>query len=683
MSALDRLRRVQRELQLAVACDAVLWGACVIAGLLALDAMIDRFASLPLSLRAVLPWEAMAFGLAVATWRVLRAGRLRDETAVALWIERAAPTLRYALVTRIDPAGATEAVALERAIARVAFEPNARRAAWRPLARPAIALAITAAVLGALPAGAVARVVRPTAGDIVRATRDAGNALAHIGIRVIPPTYTGLAPSSLDDAVRVAAVHGSEVRVSLARTGPPVQARSDSAAVSVAVDADRWSIALRMSATPTVLHLLQGARERLLLLEPRADSAPTVVLTSPARDTVLRSPTGTLRLGADVTDDFGLADAWFEIVVSSGEGENFRFRTLTIARIALANARMRALGGALRLDSLGLEPGDLLHLRAVARDRNNVTGPGIGASETRAIRIARASEYDSVAFDGVPPPEALKGVISQRMLILLAEKLLRQQAALTRASFVAEAGQIARDQNALRKQVGDIIFSRLDAGGGGEESRDNADTRANMTPEQLLAAANEATQRSGGEALDFADGESPVVNINRPLLEAYNAMWDAGRELGIADPRRALPHMRAALKAIEKARAAERIYLRGRPKDVIVDVPKVRLAGKRDQIGPAGRRPRASEDDATLRRLARFDRAIATLVTSGAAAADSLLLLRVELLAVAPAAAAPLGDALDRLRSGADATGALIAARRALAGERSVAAPLGAWGRVP
>ena len=160
-------------------------------------------------------------------------------------------------------------------------------------------------------------------------------------------------------------------------------------------------------------------------------------------------------------------------------------------------------------------------------------------------------------------------------------------------------------------------------------------------------------------------------------------MWDAGRELGIADPRRALPHMRAALKAIEKARAAERIYLRGRPKDVIVDVPKVRLAGKRDQIGPAGRRPRASEDDATLRRLARFDRALTTLLTSGAAAADSLLLLRVELLAVAPAAAAPLGDALDRLRSGADATGALIAARRALAGERSVAAPLGAWGRVP
>ena len=35
----------------------------------------------------------------------------------------------------------------------------------------------------------------------------------------------------------------------------------------------------------------------------------------------------------------------------------------------------------------------------VARDANNVTGPGIGVSETRSLRIARADEYDSVAVE--------------------------------------------------------------------------------------------------------------------------------------------------------------------------------------------------------------------------------------------------------------------------------------------
>ena len=72
-----------------------------------------------------------------------------------------------------------------------------------------------------------------------------------------------------------------------------------------------------------------------------------------------------------------------------------------------------------------------MHLRAVARDANNVTGPGVGASETRAIRIARADEYDSVAVDAAAPSEADKSVISERMLIMLAEALEKKRPSLS------------------------------------------------------------------------------------------------------------------------------------------------------------------------------------------------------------------------------------------------------------
>ena len=47
---------------------------------------------------------------------------------------------------------------------------------------------------------------------------------------------------------------------------------------------------------------------------------------------------------------------------------------------------------------------------------------------------------------------------------------------------------------------------------------------------------------------------TPVVAINRPLLEAYNAMWDAGRELGSGEPKRALPAMYAALATADGER---------------------------------------------------------------------------------------------------------------------------------
>ncbi len=683
MSALERLARVQRELTAAVITGSVLWGASTAVALLAVVAVADRALTLPLELRSATPWLAALAAVVAATWRVRRAGPFANPRAVALWVERTEPALRYALVTRVDPAGAASADALERAIARVAFEEPARRAAWRPLLRPAAALAAGVVVLFALPAGAVARIARPAAGDIIKARRGAGDALAHVAVTVTPPAYSGIAPTTIDDASRVSALVGSAVRVVGAAVGEPVAAHADSVRVQLAEAGLKWTADVTMPVAPSVVHFVQGTHERLLLLEPRADSAPTVSLTAPARDSVLKVATGTLRLAASARDDIGLDHGAFEVVISSGEGENFRFRTLTIARAALGNARTATLGGAIRLDTLKLEPGDLLHVRAIALDRNTVGGPGLGSSETRAIRIARAGEYDSVDVDAAPPPEERKGVISERMLILLAEKLEKQRAQLAREAFVGQARVIARDQNTLRKQVGNIIFSRLSGDPVDEKEGDDDPKRANMTPEQLLAAANAATEAAGAEPLDFAGGESPVVNINRPLLEAYNAMWEAGRELGVADVKRALPHMYVALAAIQKARSAERVYLRGRPKDAVVDIARVRLSGKSDIIGPSSRLPRGNLDAAAIARLARFDVALGILGTRPAAATDSLLLLRAELLGAAPTLAAPLGDALDQLRAGKDATEALIAARRTLAGVSAHAAPLGAWGRAP
>ena len=681
MSALERLRAIQRELSLAIGVDAVLWSLTAAALLLGALAVADRVFTLSLGVRTAWPLFVGITALSALAWRVQRAGRVRNAAAVALWIERQAPALRYALVTRLDPSGTCSTDALERAIARVPFESASRRAAWRPVVRSGVAMLASTAVLLALPAGALARVARPSAGDSLGASRAAGDALAHLSVLVTPPAYSGEPPVTLDDAARVPALEGSRVKVEGNAVGTPVGAHADSLRIALADDAGRWTARFAMPRGATVVRFAQGARERLLLLEPRIDSTPTVTLTAPARDSVLRAPVGTLRLDAEAADDIGLDMGAFEIVISSGEGENFRFRTLTVARTSLANARAGTLRAALRLDTLGLAPGDLLHVRAIARDRNSVSGPGLGASETRAIRIARAGEYDSVAVDGAPPPEATKGVISQRMLILLAEKLVKQRRALAHDAFVSESRRIARDQNTLRKQVGDIIFSRLD--GKAADAHDDADDKGPLTPEQLLAAANAATQAAGAEPLDFAGGESPVVHINRPLLEAYNAMWDAGRELGVAEPARALPHMYLALAAIERARAAERLYLRGRPKDVVVDVARVRLGGKNENIGPIARLPRASEDDRILRRLARFDRALALIGPQRAAATDSLLLLRAELLGVDPTLAAPLAVAVDQLRSGGNATDALVAARRTLAGTSSAATSLGAWGRAP
>jgi hypothetical protein len=319
----------------------------------------------------------------------------------------------------------------------------------------------------------------------------------------------------------------------------------------------------------------------------------------------------------------------------------------------------------------------------VARDANNVNGPGVGTSETRAFRIARPDEYDSLAVEAAAPSDAEKGVISERMLILLAEELQKKRPRLVRDTLLRESHTIAVDQKKLRRQVGDIVFTRLGGNPTGEETTDEENPRRAKSIAELIQRADSATNMST-DPIDFQSDESPVVAVNKPLLEAYNAMWDASLSLEMGEPDRALPHMRRALAAIQKARQAERLYLRGAPPRVVIDIERARLKGK-DKGSSSIRKSLTVSDSAANARADRFARIIELAGRDPSAAADSLLLVRIDALGDAPSFAAALSDAVSAIRAGKGdaATAALARARRALAGAPVVRDSLGRWGIVP
>jgi hypothetical protein len=91
--------------------------------------------------------------------------------------------------------------------------------------------------------------------------------------------------------------------------------------------------------------------------------------------------------------------------------------------------------------------------------------------------------------------------------------------------------------------------------------------------------------------------------------------------------------------------------------------------------------------EARARRAERFDAAISDLADGRPGqmrqVIDSLLLLRAELIGADPAAAAPMGDAIDALRAGRDATAFRVSARRALAGAPATSGGLGTWSPLP
>jgi len=681
-SATELVRAARTPLVVAVIVRGMLAGVATFAIALLGVALADIAHPLSVTTRLATRWIAIAAGASVMLSLLWRDRRVFSLPHVALWLEERVPALDYALITQLELESRHELYARNESwpawqgmvTTRVA------RAIAIPLGAALLALGATALV----PSGSLTRARAPREGDALLrapASSSAASRLTPLVAIVQPPTYSRLARREEDEPSTVAALAGSDIV--LQGRGSAVGLSASLGATTLQVTGERnWIVRLRMPTKPGVVRLRDRAFERLIALEPRVDAPPSVVITNPTRDSVLRSPVGTIALAAHASDDFGLASANFEVILSSGEGETFTFRTLTLGAVRPSGDSV-SLAGMLALETLGLKPGDLLHIRAVARDRNDVTGPGLGASDTRTLRIARAGEYDSVAVESASAPPEEQSVVSQRMLIMLTEALERRRPKLSRATDLDEAAHISTDQKRLRRTVAEVIFTRLGEPTGEETKED--ETHDRLTPDELLKRADEATERlSGTGALDFEGGETPVVAVNRPLLEAYRAMWDASMALDQGEAGKALPPMRAALAAIERARQAERIYLRGRPPAAVVDIEKVRLAA-REPVTPAARKPRSPVDSVRANLGERFANALNVLARQPAAAIDSLMLLRVDALELEPRFAAAVGDLATALRRGQDVELPRLSAlaRRALDGPPRVRDSLGSWSIAP
>lgn len=683
MNIFAQLRTVRTVLVIGIVLRALVWGVVAALTLIIGAAAVDLAVPLSLGTRGALALVAIASGVVVTIALCWRDRPALSLSRVALWIEERFPTLEYALVTAVELEDSAF-VETNATTSTDRWSRAATRRALRALGAPIAVVAAGALIVLILPSGAVARVRSPRAGDSLerpvigkRASR-----ITPLVAEVTPPAYSGEKSQAIDEPNDIRALTGSVLTLRGRGTGAGVVGRVGTDTIAATTRGDRWSITFPVPPRPTAVRLADGSYERIIAVEPIADDPPSVTLTTPVHDSVLRVAKGRIGLSADVSDDFGIAGAAFEYIVSSGEGETFKFRSGTLGAVK-PNAKRSSITSSLLLDSLSLNPGDIVHLRAVARDANNVSGPGVGVSETRAIRIARADEYDSVAVDAAPPSDADKSVISERMLIMLAEALEQKRPTLKRAALVGESHAIAIDQKKLRRTVGEIVFTRLGGDPSGEEHSDDDSPARAKTMEELLARADSATNRSS-DPIDFAGGESPVVATNKPLLEAYNAMWDAGTELEIGEPRRALPHMRRALAAIQKARQAERVYLRGAPPRVVIDINKARLKGK-DKGSASARRALASLDSASRARANRLTRIVELSAHEAPAAIDSLLLLRIDALGAEPAFAAALSDAIAAMRGGKSdaAASALGRARRSLAGAPIVRDSLARWGIIP
>ena len=630
MTAIERVRRARVTLLGALTVSAVLHAAAAFAAVLGLGALLDAATPLTLPLRrAVVPLGLLA-AVAAATVRLWRGRRALGLTGVALFIEEQTPRLQYALVTAVEPAGHADVAVLDREVERSWSATALHQAVRHALVPPFLLVVVIVGLLVALPRETLTRMFAPRAGDALLAPRGlnaSANRLTPLVVVVIPPAYARLPTETLDEPLSVRALVGSAIHLrgrgaSLAAS-ESLTAETPAGPLLPRIVADTWTVSLKMPAEAQVVRLTDRGRNRLLTLEPVVDAPPIVLLRAPQRDTTYALPRGTIPIDAAASDDLGIGRLWIELMLTTGGGERFSTTTRTLAAVA-PGSRRAAAAAAIRLDTMGLGPGDVLNLRAVARDGNTVTGPGEGSSETRTIRIHDPSLANAIPIVPASVATLDTTVLSQRMLIIRAETLLVRRRRLPADSFRVQSLRLGERQLMLYDRVQALILeleTATDVGFVGETEES-----------KLLRVAGVAMRRAEDEL----------------------------RKIRVAE---ALPEMYRALDALDKGRTSRRVYLRGMLPRIVVDLEQVRLKGTDSaSAGPRPARfPLADPRRALLLRLERI------ITGAGSAAlADSLTMLRAAALAAAPDAAPALARALEAIRAGSDPALPLRAARRAL-----------------
>jgi hypothetical protein len=636
MTATQRVQRTQWTLRLVAVSGGLLWsGAVLFAGLM-LAAALQAFVTLPPTLGPLLPLLVVLAAIATLAALVWRSRFVWSFDRVALWIEERAPELRYALVTAVDPRYRdTAGTTFDQAVSSVDTGEFVRRAAARSIPPAATAIMLTALMFIFAPSAWKDRFGVPAAfGGKAAPAPIVGNRLLRLGGTVTPPAYTNHTTERLDDPSTISGLQGSRVVLTGAGSPDGIHATLGEQPIPVVASSGGWSASFALSdSLPAALKMVDRQYTRLIVVDPRVDQSPAARLLSPMRDTTLRVVGGTLELSATFSDDVGLARARFEyIIANTGEGDVATARTGTLGARTVSG-RNGTFAMNIPYALLNLVEGDLLSVRAVVIDNNTLYGPGIGYSETRAIRVARKGEYDSLSVTPAPP-SADTAMMTLRMLIIATEKLERDRPTLARRSFVDSALKLAGKSEVVRQKIQAII---------GE-------------------------QTGGGE-----------IAANPLLLQAADAMWSATMSLQIAETREAIPQLWIAYKALEKLRNEKRYYLRGKLPPVVVNIERVRLTGA--DTGMATPRAAVRPDAETEKMLLRsqYADAVRELQSNPEHAVELLTLLRVATLRTQPSVAAALGDAVTAVQSGTDATLPLLRARRALDGSAGALDTLPMW----
>ena len=447
-------------------------------------------------------------------------------------------------------------------------------------------------------------------------------------IRIIPPAYTKL-PERQQETWPLAIPDSARVNWTITVDQPlstvyMIFDSQDTVPLQKDDQEQQWSLRRRFSQSGYYQLQIGNQLTDLYPISVVADQPATIVVRSPEQHTYLdygQPPVADLLV--EVSDDYGLQDAFVSATLASGQGEGVSFeeRRLTFPQDFSAFPGQVTLRKTLDLKEMGMIPGDEMYLFVTALDNHRQE------SRSDVYIITLADTAALLSLEGMMTgvnlvPEYFR---SQRQIILDSEQLIAQRDTISQEVFEQRSNTLGIDQKLLRLRYGKFLGEENETHIGesraaerlehaGEEDHDDGERgaaheghdHAEEVPTARTFGDSEAATSAYAHKHDIAEDATFFEPELKAQLKATLAeMWNAELKLRTFHPKEALPFAYKALRLLKDLQQKSRTYVAKTAVKTPPIKPETRLSGAlKDIREPRRERDRAPGDDAqpTLQR---------------------------------------------------------------------------------
>ncbi|TDF41964.1 hypothetical protein EYS14_03730 [Alteromonadaceae bacterium M269] len=432
--------------------------------------------------------------------------------------------------------------------------------------------------------------------------------ITSVSVLIEPPSYTGKKAFETEE-LDIELLAGSKVRWRFSFSDPNLNYQLQFANGSIyeltRVEAGQFTTELVVDQIGLYsISSSYGRLEGVYSITALQDKPPSIRFITPKRTITEIAKDGEtiVELEAILNDDFGLSDVDILASIAKGSGEAVKFRDQVFrfdsSQTDQTNTQYFKTW---HLTELGMEPGDELYFSIRARD-NKEPESQLSKSQTKIVRWLEDEQEailsGSIVIDFVP--EYFK---SQRQIIIETQELIANKEQFEEGEFKRTSQLLGQAQSDLKQKYGQFLGDEFGEGGadvGGvpeeighhdedhEEDHDEEhEDEAHDSEEEHAEAfefgehgGHEHEQELSQESANDISGYSAVIeqyghahgqvdigiiteqNPKAMMKRAISAMWQAELHLLLSEPEQALPFENEALHFLNKAKKAERIYVK-------------------------------------------------------------------------------------------------------------------------